>query len=187
MDQSVTYLLHQVKEGNNEAFNHLYESVYNELRRLASNIRFYNSGDTLNTTALVHEAYFKLIPKSEQSWENKTHFLRVAARAMRQVLIKQARYKNAEKRGSGVSNIDFNEDLYLIGEFKSEDLLALDQALEKLEHIDKRQTNIVECRFFAAMSVKETAQALHISEATVKRDWRLARAWLIRELDSNNV
>lgn len=185
MDRSVTALLHEVKEGNNEAFNRLYQSVYDELRRIASKVRFYNTGDTLNTTALVHEAYFKLIPDNERTWENKNHFFGVAARAMRQVLIKQARFKNTEKRGGGMPNLTFDEEIFPMDDNLSLEILSLDQALTKLETIDDRQAKIVECRFFAGMSVKETAELFGISPETVKRDWRLARAWLIRELETS--
>ncbi len=186
MDRSVTALLHEVKEGNNEAFNLLYQSVYDELRRIASKVRFYNTGDTLNTTALVHEAYFKLIPDNDRTWENKNHFFRVAARAMRQVLIKQARFKNAQKRGSGTPNLSFKEEIFPMDEQLSHEILSLDQALTKLETIDERQAKIVEYRFFTGMSVKETAEVLGISAETVKRDWRVARAWLIRELETSS-
>jgi RNA polymerase sigma factor (TIGR02999 family) len=187
MDQTVTALLHEVKAGNNEAFNRLYESVYNELRQIASNVRFPDQAETYNTTALVHEAYFKLIPAGDQNWENKNHFFRVAARAMRQVLIKQARFKKTGKRGGGIPNIRFDEELFPISDVISNEILALDQALTKLEKIDERQAKIVECRFFAGMSVKETAETFGVSPETVKRDWRLARAWLIRELESRNL
>ncbi len=187
MNETVTSLLHAVKTGNNEAFNRLYESVYNELRRIASNVRFSNSGDTYNTTALVHEAYFKLIPDGNRNWENKNHFFRIAARAMRQVLIKQARFKKTEKRGGGVPNLRFDEELFPMTDELSNEILSLDQALTKLEQIDERQAKIVECRFFAGMSVKETAESFGVSTETVKRDSRLARAWLIRELESQGT
>jgi len=180
--QTITLLLHEVRSGSNVAFNRLYESVYDELHRLAKNIKFHRQGQTLNTTALVHEAYLKLIPTKDQDWQNRTHFFRVAARAMRQVMIKQARYKLAGKRGSGISNITFIDDLYIQNQIKPEDLLSLDQALTELEKIDARQAKIVECRFFAGMSLKETAAVFDVSVPTVKRDWRLARAWLVHEL-----
>jgi len=180
--QTITSLLHEVRNGNNVAFNRLYENVYDELHRLAGNIKFYRSGETLNTTALVHEAYLKLVPSKDLNWQDRTHFFRVAARAMRQILIKQARYKLAGKRGSGKSNITFTDELYLQDQLNPEDLISLDQALTELEKIDPRQAKIVECRFFAGMSIKETAAAFGVSEPTVKRDWRLARAWLVREL-----
>lgn len=182
MDHSVTSLLHQASHGDNEAFNRFYESVYEELRHLASRVRYQDAGQTLNTTAIVHEAYFKLIPQKDQNWQNKNHFLRIAARAMRQVLIKQARYKKATKRGGEMTDISFEEGLFPFEGIDPDDLISLDQALKKLETIDERQAKIVEYRFFAGMSVKETAEAFGVSVPTVKRDWRMARAWMIREL-----
>lgn len=180
--QTVTLLLYEAREGNNEAFNRVFENLYNELNHLARTIRFQKSGDTLDTTALVHEAYFKLILSKDQNWENRTHFFRIAARAMRQVLIKQARYKSADKRNDGIPALSFNEDLYQGVQVKPETLLSLDQALTELEKLNERPAKIFECRFFAGMSVKETAKAFEVSEPTVKRDWRVARAWLVRAL-----
>jgi RNA polymerase sigma factor (TIGR02999 family) len=180
--QTVTLLLYQAREGSNDAFNRLYESVYEELHRLARLLRYRNRGETLNTTALVHEAYLKLIPGKEQNWQNRAHFFHIAARAMRQVLIKQARYKHAEKRKPGLSNLTFHEEFYNSNQIEPEVLISLDQALTSLEKLNARQAQIVECRFFAGMSIRETAEAFGVSEPTVKREWRLARAWLIREL-----
>jgi len=183
MDKSVTSLLHQASEGDNEAFNRLFERIYEELRHTASRVRYQNSDQTLNTTAIVHEAYFKLIPHKEQNWQNKNHFLRIAARAMRQVLMKQARYKQTQKRGGEIDDVQFQEGLIPLEGIDPENLLSLDLALKKLEKMDDRQAKIVEYRFFAGMSVKETAEAFGVSVETVKRDWRLARAWMIRELE----
>jgi RNA polymerase sigma factor (TIGR02999 family) len=185
--QTVTMLLYQARGGNGEAFNRLFESVYDELRRLAGKLLYGKQDVTLNTTALVHEAYLKLIPEKEQNWKNRAHFFHIAARAMRQVLIKQARYKNAEKRNAVSSHITFNEELISGYQMEPEILLSLDQALTRLEIMSERQSKIVECRFFAGMSVRETAEAFGVSEPTVKREWRLARAWLIRELDLKEV
>jgi len=187
MDHSVTSLLHQASEGNNEAFNRFYENVYDELRQLASRVRYQNAGQTLNTTAIVHEAYFKLIPQKEQNWQNKNHFLRIAARAMRQVLMKHARYKSAEKRGGEKVEYQFEDGLFPMGGIDPDELISLDQVLKKLEEFDERQAKIVEYRFFAGMSVKETAEAFGVSVPTVKRDWRLARAWMIREMGISGV
>lgn len=180
--QTVTLLLNEAREGNSEAFNRVFEDVYDELQHLARNIRLRKSDNTLDTTALVHEAYIKLILSKEQNWENRAHFFRIAACAMRQVLIKQVRYKSAEKRNEGIPAIPFNEELYLGSQIKPDTLLSLDQALKELEKLNERPARVFECRFFAGMSVKETAAALEVSEPTVKRDWRLARAWLVRAL-----
>lgn len=179
---TVTTLLHAARDGDEHAFDRLYEKVYNELHRLAGLVRSHRAGDTLNTTSLVHEAYIKLIPSSDHNWQDRTHFYRVAARAMRQVLVNAARYKHAHKRGSGKMEITFQDDLYNQKEISPADIVALDTVLTKLEAFDPRQAKIVDLRFFVGMNIEETAEALDISPATVKRDWRVARAWLIHEL-----
>jgi RNA polymerase sigma factor (TIGR02999 family) len=180
--KTVTWLLHAARDGDQQAFDRLYEKVYNELHRLAGFVRLHKAGDTLNTTSLVHEAYIKLIPSSDHNWQDRTHFFRVAARAMRQILVNTARSKHADKRYAGSVAVTFQDDLYEQKEISSADIIALDSVLDKLEELDPRQAKIVECRFFVGMNVDETAHALDVSPATVKRDWRLARAWLIREL-----
>jgi RNA polymerase sigma factor (TIGR02999 family) len=178
---SVTALLEAARQGDDDAFDTLYKEVYDELRRLARVIRRGRAGATLNTTALVHEAYLRLVPARNLAWENRLHFFRVAARAMRHALVQAARRQMADKRGGGAVTVAFDENIYAepVG---MDEVLAIDDALEQLEALDPRQAHIVECRFFAGLSVEETAQALGIGSATVKRDWRAARAWLVRAL-----
>ncbi len=178
---TVTRLLESARGGNADAFDELFAVVYGELRRLAHIIRRKRAGDTLNTTALVHEAYERLVPASEIEVENRAHFFRLAARAMRFVLTDSARRRAAAKRGGGEMRVTF-EDSMFPDAVQLDDVIALDDALNRLEDLDERQAQVVECRFFAGLSVEETARALGVGTATVKRDWRAARAWLAHEL-----
>jgi RNA polymerase sigma factor (TIGR02999 family) len=180
---SVTALLLAARDGDSQAFDVLYERVYEELRRLARLVRGGRASETLNTTALVHEAYLHLVPSKDLDWQDRTHFFRVAARAMRQVLVHAARRRMAEKRGGGAVTVAFDERLYA-APIRLDDIVALDDALIRLEALDGRQARIVECRFFAGLTVDETAQALGIGTATVKRDWRAARAFLTQVLQA---
>jgi RNA polymerase sigma factor (TIGR02999 family) len=161
--------------------------VYDELRRLAASyIRRERAGQTLQATALVHEAYVRLIGEKAHNWQNRTHFLAIAALSMRQILVQRARARNAAKRGGDPERITLDENLLRApsGNTVQEiDLVALDAALEKLAALDARQAKVVELRYFGGLSVEEAADVLGISAATVKRDWTLARAWLKRELD----
>lgn len=177
----VTQLLHSARKGDTEALDQLIPLVYDELRRLAHVVRRDRGYATINTTGLVHEAYEKLLP-SEVEWQDRTHFFRVAARAMRQVLIDGARKRQAEKRGGINKDVTFDEQLYE-RPMNDEELIVLDDALDRLAQMDRRQARIVECRFFAGLTVEETATALDISAPTVYRDWRAARAWLATQLD----
>lgn len=163
--------------------------VYHELRRLAEQQRRRWEGEhSLNTTALVHEAYLRLGRQPGAAWQSRAHFMAVAARAMRQILIDYARYQRAEKRGSGQRPISLDElESALTGvntaaEAEVDALIALDEALHRLEEHDPRQAQIVECRFYGGMAIHETATALGVSPATVKRGWSMAQAWLHREL-----
>jgi RNA polymerase sigma factor (TIGR02999 family) len=161
--------------------------VYDELRRLAASyIRRERPGQTLQATALVHEAYVRLIGEKAHNWQNRTHFLAIAALSMRQILVQRARARKAAKRGGDPERITLDEQLLPAkagGHAPEVDLVALDAALEKLAALDARQAKVVELRYFGGLSVEETADALGISPATVKRDWTFARAWLKRELD----
>lgn len=181
--ESVTALLLAARDGDAAAFDALYEQVYEELRRLAHVVRGGRASETLSTTALVHEAYLHLIPSKDLNWQDRTHFFRVAARAMRQVLVQAARRRVAEKRGGHAVQVTFDERLHE-APIRLDDIIALDEALTRLEALDARQAQIVECRFFAGLSVEETAQMLAIGTATVKRDWRAARAFLTQVLQS---
>jgi len=156
--------------------------IYDELRRIAHHrLRAEQSGHTLETTGLVHEAYLRLVGSDTLEFESRAHLLAIAAQAMRHVLIDSAVSRKAKKRGGGRVPLSLDA-APIIAETRSEDLLALDEALQRLSAIDDRQARVVECRYFGGMSIEETAAALGTSPATVKRDWVLARAWLNRDL-----
>ncbi len=180
---NLTKLLISYGEGNREALEQLLPEVYQELRRLAqSYMRRENSGHTLQATALVHEAFFRLIDQKAVQWQNRAQFFGVAAQLMRRILIDHARVRKAAKRGGSQAKIAFDEAVHWNEADTGPDLLALDTALEKLTTIDERQAKIVELRYFGGLSIEETAHVLSTSPATVKRDWTLAKAWLYREL-----
>ena len=159
--------------------------VYDELRRLAASyLRRERPGQTLQATALVHEAYVRLIGEKAQTYQNRTHFLAIAALSMRQILVQRARARKAAKRGGDPERITLDEQLLgAPGGRAAVDLVALDAALEKLAALDARQAKVVELRYFGGLSVEEAAEVLDVSPATIKRDWTLARAWLKRELE----
>lgn len=180
-------LLDAVRDGRRGAFDDLYAHVYDELRRLARGVRL-GRGRSLNTTSLVHEAYLKLLPEAQLDLESRRHFMRLAARAMRQILIDKARAYMAKKRG-GDQQPELTFDDQAQGEtLEIEDVLALDRALERLAESNRRAADVVEQRFFAGRSLAEAAEILQVSVATVERDWRVARAWLAVQLrDSTEV
>jgi len=163
--------------------DHLYSAAYEELRRLAASVSRRDAHGTLNPTALANEAWLKLAASPQLSWSSPVHFKRIAARAMRQVLVEAARRRAASKRGSDVALVTFDEGVAQ-RTADAHELLALDEALDDLARISPRQAMMVESRFFAGMDIPETAQLLQVSEATIQRDWRAARAWLARELRS---
>jgi len=158
--------------------------VYNELHQLAARkLRSERDGHTLSTTALVNEAWLELNKLNRIQWQNRAHFLAVAAQAMRRILIDYAVARRREKRGGGQVLVSLDDgDALAIAHQRADELVELDEALARLQKISERQARIVECRFYGGMSVEETAEALRISPATVKREWALARAWLNREL-----
>ena len=157
--------------------------VYQELRRLAAAyLRREKPGQTLQPTALVHEAYLRLLKDRPDRWQNRAHFCAIAAHSMRQILIERARARGAAKRGGARPRVTLDEGL-VAGEDRSIDLLALDEALERLAQLDPEQARLVELRFFGGLTVEETAEAMNISPATVKRHWTVAKAWLARELE----
>ena len=168
-------------QGDRPSLDHLFSVTYEELRRLASRVRRDDPSNTLNTTALVNEAYLKLADSLRLTPDSRLHFKRIAARAMRQVLIEAARRRKALKRGGDVRVITLDEGLDA-SVSTSDELLALDAALDDLARINPRQAGMVEYRFFGGLDLAETAQLLEVSEATIARDWRAARAWLAREL-----
>lgn len=186
----VSTLLAQVRDGSSSAFDALVPLVYEELHELArAQRRRWHGDDTLDTTALLHEAYLKVAAADSPDWQGRSHFYSVAARAMRQVLIDYARAKAAEKRGGGRARVSLDQlgpgELTPVQDATAdgnEALLALDRALTCLERRDSRQCRVVECRFFGGMTIKETAAAVGISTATVERDWALAKTWLFREV-----
>jgi len=179
----VTRLLLQWTEGDKQALEDLLPLVYDELRRLAkSYLQRERPGHTLQSTALVHEAYMRLVDQNV-SWQSRAHFFGIAAQMMRCILVDHARGKNAAKRGDGAYKVTLDEGL-VAQEERDVNVLALDGALTKLSALDPQQSQIVELRFFAGLSIEETAEILKISPATVKRDWAMAKAWLYREMQA---
>jgi len=179
--ETVTRLLHAASRGEAGAIDAIFPLVYGDLQRLARKVRGGRAGETLNTTALVHEAYLRLSGSAELDWAGRQHFFRVAARAMRQVVVRDAERRHALKRGGGTETVTLNEAVHG-GPVADDELLALDEALGQLEVLAPRQAAVVEIRFFAGLTAEETADVLGISTPTVQRDWRLARVWLARAL-----
>lgn len=178
----VTGLLQQWREGDEEALGQLLPLVHDTLHRLAH--RYVNRerrGHTLQTTALVNEAFLKLVGQQEVDWENRAHFFAVSAQVMRHILVDYARQRAAGKRGGELRHVTLDADVAISDE-RSAELVALDDALAALEKINPRGSKVVELRYFGGMSNPEAAEVLRISETTVERDWRLAKAWLYREL-----
>jgi RNA polymerase sigma factor (TIGR02999 family) len=183
----ITGLLQAARGGDRGALQRLYPLVYEQLLALARRHRRRWHGDpTLNTTAIAHEAYLKLAGTQVVAAENRMHFFAIAARAMRQILCNYARDRRRLKRGGGAVHLDLDSLAEVLPielpDARVDELAALDEALKKLATISERQCQVVECRFFADMSIEETAQALQLSPATVKRDWAMASAWLYREI-----
>ena len=178
----VTLLLKQLSEGNRNVLDDLVPVVYGELRRLAASyMRRERPDHTLQTTALVHEAYLQLVGQERAHWENRSQFFGVAAQLMRRILVDHARAHGAAKRGGAATKISFDDAIVLAHE-QTGDLVAIDELLTRLAAIDPQQVRIVELRFFSGLSVDETAQVMGISDRTVKRDWAMAKAWLLRGL-----
>ncbi len=182
----VTELLRRWGDGDHDALDRLMPLVYQELHRMASRyLRSERSGLTLQSTALVHEAYVRLVDQRQVDWQNRAQFFGLAAQAMRRILVDHARSRGRAKRGSDAPRVamDAVDPVAAPDGVDREDAVALDTALKKLESIDPGQAEIVELRFFGGLSVEETAAVLSMSPSTVKREWALARAWLRRELD----
>lgn len=177
---SVTQLLDELRAGRREAFDEILPLVYHELRRVAHRERAVRPSDTLFTTALVHELYLKLA-RSHADWRNRAHFMRAAAVAMRHILVDHARRRMAGKRGGPQRAITLDDALTIV-DSKAELLLELHEALDRLAELDERLALVVECRFFGGMTEQETAEALHVNERTVRRDWAKARCLLQQEL-----
>ena len=182
----VTVLLGQLAEGKEEVASKLIPLVYNELRKLAgSYMRRERMDHTLQPTALVHEAYLKLVEQRSVNWQSRAHFFGIAAQLMRRILVDHARGHLRDKRGGGVIPVPLDEALVFAPEQSSE-LVKLDQSLERLAKLDPRQSKIVELRFFGGLTVEQTAEVLGISPKTVKRDWSVAKAWLHGDLKIND-
>ena len=176
--QDFTQLLNKAQTGDKSALDELLPLVYNELRRIAENqLRHEREDHTLQATALVHEAYLRLIEQRDVDWGNRLHFFSIAAEMMRRILVNYAIQRNAKKRGDGMTRIALDEAVSFSDE-KDFDLVALDDALKQLAAYDETQARIVELRFFGGLTIEETADALNISDSTVKREWRMAKAWL---------
>ena len=180
--QNVTALLIGWSGGDKEALDRLLPIVYDELRRQAARyLRRERVGHTLQTTALIHEAYIRLVDQRHVKWQNRAHFFGIAAQLMRRILVDHARSKKRAKRGGSDVRVSLT-DATLVTKSNQLDVVALDAALERLAEMDQQQAKIVELRFFSGLTVEETAEVLSISQATVKRDWSMAKAWLHREI-----
>jgi RNA polymerase sigma-70 factor, ECF subfamily len=178
----VTQLLADLQDGRPDSASQLIPLVYDELHRLAHrHMRQERPDHTLQATALVHEAYVRLVNQPQRTWQNRAHFIAVAAQVMRRILVDYARARRTSKRGSAPQRVPLEEPL-LFTEEQSDDLVSLDEALERLAKFDARQSRVVELRFFGGLTTDETAEVLGISSKTVKRDWAVARAWLHREV-----
>jgi RNA polymerase sigma factor (TIGR02999 family) len=198
MQQPVTQLLAQWRDGDERAFAQLSALMYEELRQLAQrHLRRERSNHTIQKTALVNEAFVRLVGQQAVDWQSRAHFIGLASKLMRRVLVDYARARLADKRGGGAGLLSLDEmttpeadeapdttptALQHLDAHTQEEVSAIDQALVRLEQIDERQAQIVEMRYFGGLTVEQTAEAMDISEATVKREWTLARAWLRREL-----
>ena len=190
LSHEVTVALEAVRRGDPKAADNLLKAVYDELRELAHSRMTREpgrgAGMTLEATALVHEAYLRVVgpDRKPQHWENRGHFFGAAALAMRRILVERARHRKRFKHGGGRDRIELNDQVDLVQTHEKDgtDLIALDEALEKLEKLDPRKAKVVSLRYFGGLSVEETANAMDLSPATVKNDWAFARAWLHREL-----
>ena len=184
--KEVTQLLRAWMRGEDGAKEELYQMVYDELRRQAHRyMSRENSGHTLQTTALVNEAYLKLADTNNLNWQDRAHFFAVSANVMRHILVDHARASRAERRGGEAQQVGL-EDIIEIPQAPNKDILALNDALNKLAKVDDRKSKVVELRYFGGLSVEETAEVLKVSADTVMRDWRLAKAWLLRELSGES-
>jgi RNA polymerase sigma factor (TIGR02999 family) len=179
MTDGVTKLLLEYSNGNQAVVNDIFPLIYDELKKLAGNyLKRERSNHTLQPTALVHEAYLKLTDQTRLNWQNRAHFVGMAATMMRQILIDHARRHRAGKRGGEHENLPLEDEFIIASGEKSFDLIALDEALKDLAKFDEFKSRLVELRYFGGLSVEETAEILGVSEITVKRHWRMAKAWL---------
>ena len=179
----ITQILRESSDGNKELLDKLMPYVYEELRRQASRyLRRERSDHTLQTSALINEAYLKLADQKEVAFESRTHFFAITANAMRQILVDYARTKHRQKRGGNDVKVPLEESIIISSGEQNIDLVTLDEALNRLEKIDLQQMRVVELRYFSGLSLEETAEVLNISRSTAAREWTMAKAWLHREL-----
>lgn len=182
----VTSLLVEAQGGRRDALDRLLPAVYDELRRIASGrLRFERVGHTLNATALVHEAYVKLVDQSRVQWQGRSHFFAVASEAMRRILVNHARHRNAQRRGGGAHHLPLDEAEVFSSDAQSLEIEALGEALDRLEGFDHRGASVVTYRFFGGLKNEEIAEVLGVSPVTVRRSWRSARAWLKTQLGND--
>jgi RNA polymerase sigma factor (TIGR02999 family) len=185
--ENITDLLLGYRRGDKEALDKLMPLVYDELRRQAARyLRREQAGHTLQTTALIHEAYVRLVDQHNVQWQNRAHFFGIAAQMMRRILVDHARTKKRVKRGGSDIRVSLADATTPV-KGQDLDIVALDEALQRLAKIDEQQSRVVELRFFSGLTVEETAEVMGISQATVKRDWSMAKAWLHRELTSRRT
>lgn len=175
----ITQMLIEMTDGNTEVVNQILPHIYGELRKLASSyLRRERSDHTLQPTALVNEAYLKLIDQKKVVWQNRAHFFGIAAQVMRRILLDHARKHTAEKRGGAAEVLPLEEEILVVSHEKSAELIALDEALETLAKMDEQKAKIVELRYFGGLSIEETAEVMGVSVPTINRQWRMAKAWL---------
>jgi RNA polymerase sigma-70 factor, ECF subfamily len=180
----ITQMLIELTEGNQDVVNLILPHIYDELRRLAgSYLRRERGNHTLQPTALVHEAYMKLIDQRNVKWQNRAHFFGIAAQVMRRILMDHARKHMAGKRGGNAEVLPLEEEILVVSQDKNAELIALDDALEDLAKMDPQKAKVVELRYFGGLSIEETAEVMGISVPTVNRHWRMAKAWLFAQLD----
>jgi RNA polymerase sigma factor (TIGR02999 family) len=182
-DSEITQMLLELTDGNKDVVNQILPHIYDELRRLAgSYLRRERSDHTLQPTALVHEAYMKLIDQNRVKWQNRAHFFGIAAQVMRRILMDHARKHTAEKRGGDVELLPLEEEILIVSHDKSSELLALNDALDELAKMDPDKAKIVELRYFGGLSIEETAEVMEVSVPTINRHWKMAKAWLHSQL-----
>ena len=179
----ITQMLIELTDGNKDVVNQILPHIYDELRRLAgSYLRRERSDHTLQPTALVHEAYMKLIDQKQVQWQNRAHFFGIAAQVMRRILMDHARKHKADKRGGDAEKLPLEEEILIVSHDRSAELVALDDALETLAKLDEQKARIVELRYFGGLSIEETAEVMGVSVPTINRQWRMAKAWLYSEV-----
>jgi len=182
----ITLMLFELTDGNQDVVDQILPHIYGELRRLAgSYLRRERSDHTLQPTALVHEAYMKLVDQRQVKWQNRAHFFGIAAQVMRRILMDHARKHKAEKRGGEADKLPLEDEILVVSTTRSDQLLALDEALETLAKLDPQKAKIVELRYFGGLSIEETAEVIGVSVPTINRQWRTAKAWLYGQLSDN--